>query len=90
MVRAEIDPRDGARVCLQQPATVTADAFPNAPVRAHVDAIVPALSVRTISAGLDAKSREAQTVLLSVEQGERALPIGLPVTVRFAACPAKN
>src|SRR5215467_11934683 len=46
-VRVEVDPRDVARVCAGQPATVTAEAFPNLSIRAQVEAIGPMLTART-------------------------------------------
>jgi HlyD family secretion protein len=90
-VRAEVELRDVARVCLQQHATVAAAAFANGAVQAQVAAISPAVSARTTappSAGND-RDTDVLPVMLSLA-GAVALPVGLPVTVRFDSCPSKT
>jgi len=88
-VRVEVDPRDVARVCAGQPATVTAEAFPNLSMRAKVEAISPVLTVRSLAtAGAEARAKDVESIILSLEGGGPALPIGLPVAARFGSCPA--
>jgi HlyD family secretion protein len=87
-VRAEIELRDLGRVCVSQRAAVTAEAFPNASIRAQVASISPEVTTRTIAtAPAETRPREVVDVTLNVEHGGPALPIGLPVVVRFEACP---
>jgi len=87
-VRVEVDPRDGGRVCTGQPATVTAEAFPSLSMRAQVQAISPVLSPRSLTtSGTEARGKDVEPIILSLERGGPALPIGLPVTVRFGTCP---
>jgi HlyD family secretion protein len=87
-VRAEIELRDLGRVCVSQRAAVTAEAFPNTSIRAQVASISPEVTARTIAtAGPETRPREVVDVMLNVEPGGPALPIGLPVMVRFEPCP---
>jgi len=87
-VRAEIDPRDLARVCANQAATVTTEAFPNASIRAEVESISPVLSPRTIV--VSGAGKDVEAVILKMEPAAPRLPIGTPVTVRFSPCPSKS
>jgi HlyD family secretion protein len=88
-VRAEVDPRDVARVCVGQPATVTAESFPNLSLHARVEAVSPVLTARSLPAtGAEARARDVESIILSLEGGGPALPIGLPVMARFGTCPA--
>jgi multidrug resistance efflux pump len=88
-VRVEVDPRDVARTCAGQPATVTAEAFPNLSIRAQVEAIGPMLTARSLSTpAAEARAKDVEPIILSLERGVPALPIGLPVTARFGTCPA--
>jgi HlyD family secretion protein len=90
-VRAEVELRDLAHVCTQQRAAVAAEAFPNAAIQAEVASISPAVSPRSIAAAPpDVHDRDIVAVLLNVDRAAPALPIGLPVTVRFSACPSKS
>jgi multidrug resistance efflux pump len=90
-IRAEVELRDLAHVCASQRATVSAEAFPNASIHAQVAAISPAVSPRsTAPATADARDKDIVAVVLSVDRGGPALPIGLPVTVRFDSCPSKT
>jgi len=87
-VRVEVDPRDLARVCAGQPATVTAEAFPNISMRATVEAISPVLTVRPLAtAGAEARGKDVASIILSLEGGGPTLTIGLPVMARFGTCP---
>jgi len=90
-IRAEVELRDLAHVCASQRATVTADAVPSASIHAQVAAISPAVSPRSLAAtSADVHDRDIVTVVLNVDRGGPALPIGLPVTVRFDSCPSKT
>jgi HlyD family secretion protein len=87
-VRVEVDPRDVARLCAGQPATVTAEAFPNLSIRAQVEAISPVLTARSlVTPAAEVRAKDVEPVILSLEGGGPALPIGLPVTARFGTCP---
>jgi multidrug resistance efflux pump len=89
--RVEIEARDLARVCTEQPATVTAEGFPNIALRAKVQEMSPVLSPRTIAApGAEARGKEVEPVILSLDPGQAKLPIGLPVMVHFGPCPSKS
>jgi multidrug resistance efflux pump len=87
-VRAEIDQRDLARVCENQPATVTTEAFPNASIRAEVESISPVLIPRTIVVA--GAGKDVEVVILKMERVDLRLPIGMPVIVRFGACPSRS
>ena len=96
-VRAEVALHDFAHVCLQQRATIAADALPNAAIQAQVVSISPTVSRATMgaaasagSAGGNADASDVVAVVLKVDSGAPALPIGLPVTVHFQACPSKS
>lgn len=89
-VRAEIELRDAAHVCLDQEATVTTETS-NLSVHARVMAIVPAVHTRVFAVqGTQTKSNDVQTVILNVDQAAANLPIGWPVAVHFSACPSKT
>ncbi len=90
-VRAEVDLRDLGRVCVSQNATVAAEPFPNTSLHAQVASISPEVSNRSIAtAGSDARGKDIVAVTLDLERSGPALPIGLPVTVRFAPCTPKT
>lgn len=87
-VRAEVELRDLGRVCLAQSATVSAEALAKTTIRAQVASISPVVSNQgTAAAGADARGKDFVAVVLNLERGSPALPIGLPVTVRFDQCP---
>jgi multidrug resistance efflux pump len=88
-VRADVELRDAAHVCTAQNATVSAEAFPNASIRAQVSSISPAVSARN-GTGSDAGSKDVVPVVLELQRGGPKLPIGLPVTVHFEGCPSKT
>lgn len=95
-VRAEVDVHEVRRVCAQQHATIAADAFPNTTIQAQVASISPEISARSIGAGAagttaaDTGPKDVVVVVLNVDRGAPALPIGLPVTVHFDTCPSKT
>ena len=97
-VRAEVALRDLARICLQQRATITEDVLPNAAIQAQVASISPAISRATMgaapdgatAAGASADANDVVAVVLKVDVGAPALPIGLPVAVHFQACSSKS
>lgn len=93
-VRAEVALRDFPHVCAGQHATIAAEISAGAAMNAQVSAISPAVTTRnkTVAAG-SAAAGEADSVVavvLTIDGGTPALPIGTPVTVRFAACPSKS
>jgi multidrug resistance efflux pump len=93
-VRAEVALRDLPRVCTGQHATIASDIYSGAAINAQVAAISPAVSTRhkPAPAGSTAANdaENVVAVVLSLDGGAPTLPIGLPVTVRFAACPSKS
>jgi hypothetical protein len=55
--------------------------------------VSPAVTARSKPAAAGSAPSEADNVVavvLTLAGGAPALPIGLPVTVRFAACPSKS
>jgi multidrug resistance efflux pump len=88
-VQAEIDARDSQRLCLAQPATVTANAAAKTVLAAHIEFISPVISARTLfTAGNDARTADVVRVVLTLEAADRGnLSAGLPVTVVFGPCP---
>jgi HlyD family secretion protein len=90
-VRAEVELRDAPRLCAGEGATVRSEAAPaGQPLRATVTTIGAAVSARTLPAGNDAHGSEVVPVLLTLDRGAPALPIGAPATVRFDPCRAKT
>ncbi len=95
-VRAEVALRDLPHLCAAQHASIAAETLPGAAIGAQVASISPAVTARSratqavapASAGTAADNVVA--VVLSIDRGAPTLPIGLPVTVRFAACPSKS
>jgi multidrug resistance efflux pump len=89
--RAEIELRDLGRVCAAQSATVASDALPNLSIPAKVASISPEVSNRTIATpGADTRGKDVIAVVLDLDHGAPALPIGLPVTVHFGPCTSKT
>jgi HlyD family secretion protein len=78
-VRADVDERDIARICLQQGAVVTAENFPAAPL----DAVTQAIG-EMAAAGREHGVRQ---VTLAPTHGSLNWPVGLRVSVKFGACP---
>ncbi len=90
-VRAEVNLRDLAQVCMSQTAVVTADGFPNGRLHADVTSISPMVSQRTIVAGVpQAEDSQVVAVTLQMERASPSLPIGSVVAVRFDPCPPKS
>jgi HlyD family secretion protein len=90
-VRAEVALHDFGHVCTAQNATVTTDVFANASIHAKVASISPMVTTaNSATAGSDAAAKEVVAVVLNIQPGGPALPIGLPVTVHFEACPSKT
>jgi multidrug resistance efflux pump len=97
-VRAEADLHDLARVCVQQRASIAAETFPNAAIQAQVSSISPAVGPRSIATSAvanttppaETRSKDVVGVVLTIDRGAPTLPIGLPVMVRFDACPSKS
>ena len=93
-VRAEVGLRDFPRVCTGQHASIMADISAGAAMDAQVSSISPAVTTRNkpAPAGSAAASdtENVVAVVLTVDKTAPALPIGAPVTVRFAACPSKS
>jgi multidrug resistance efflux pump len=92
-VRAEVALHDFPRVCVGQHATIAAETVPGAAMEAQVSLVSPAVTARSKPAAAGSAPSEADNVVavvLTLAGGAPALPIGLPVTVRFAACPSKS
>jgi multidrug resistance efflux pump len=91
-VRAEVALADLPHVCLQQHATIAAEAFPNAAMTAQV-ATIGAEVDRSATVGATSDhpdSSGAVAVVLTMDRGAPALPIGLLVSVHFEPCPTKS
>ncbi len=87
-VRAEVALHDLAHVCLQQHATIAADAMSDAAaIQAEVASISPTVTRATLDvtggAAANADATDVVAVVLKVDGNTPALPIGLPVTVHF-------
>lgn len=91
-VRAEVAMHDLAHVCLSQTATIAIPAIPNAaPIHAAVAAISPAVTTQSATAATaDSHDTDVVAVMLNLDGGAPALPLGLPVTVHFESCPSKT
>lgn len=94
-VRAEVALRDLPHLCTGQRASIAAEILPGAATGAQVAAISPAVTARTMATqpGTAAPASAAENVvavILAIDHGAPTLPIGLPVTVHFAACPSKS
>ena len=92
-VRAEVPLRDYPHLCVGQRATIAAETVPGAATEAQVLLISPAVTARSKPAPAGSAPTEPDNVVavvLTLGNGAPALPIGLPVTVRFAACPSKS
>jgi HlyD family secretion protein len=91
-VRAEVALSDLPHVCPQQHATIAAQALPAIP--AHVASISPEVTrPRMQMAGATPAAASAPAVVpvvLKIDGNPQALPLGLPVEVRFATCPPKS
>jgi len=87
-VRAEVDERDLGKVCVGQHATLAADAFPGVQVAATSEQLAAELTQRTLRAdGAEREGGSVRAVSLALDDAAPGWPIGLRVTVKFAACP---
>jgi HlyD family secretion protein len=95
-IRAEVALADLGHVCIQQHARIAAEAFPNAAMQAQVASISPTVSRAGMGSAAgaadpaNAQAGDVAGVVLKLDQGAPALPIGLPVTVHFQACASKS
>jgi multidrug resistance efflux pump len=93
-VRAEVALRDLPHLCAGQRASIAAETLPSAAIGAQVAAISPAVTARSMATGnaapAGAAAENVVAAVLAIDRGAPALPIGLPVTVHFAACPSKS
>jgi multidrug resistance efflux pump len=82
-VRAFVDEGEISKVCLRQPARITADAVPGM----QMDGVVENISAAVVENPLahDA-SRQFRQVMLSVSGDQQQTPIGLRVSVQFSPC----
>ena len=84
-VRAFVDERDAAKLCIRQRARVTADGVPGLQADGVVDGIGAAVGESPFAANA---SRQLREVMLSLPDNETQMPIGLRVGVVFAPCAA--
>jgi HlyD family secretion protein len=95
-VRAEVALRDLPHLCASERASIAAETLPGSTaIGAQVASISPAVTARSLAAqpGSAAPAGAADNVVavvLAIDHGAPTLPIGLPVTVHFAACPSKS
>jgi HlyD family secretion protein len=95
-VRAEVALRDLPHLCASERASIAAETSPGAAIGAQVVSISPAVTARTMApqgsaaAPAGAAAENVVAVVLTIDHGAPSLPIGLPVTVHFAACPSKS
>ena len=90
-VRAEVEVRDASRICAAQNATIVAEAFLNARIRAHVTSISPMVAPRSMTtAAADAGTKDVLAVILDIDTAAPTPPIGSAVTVNFDSCPSKT
>ncbi len=84
-VRAFVDEGEISKVCLRQPARITADAVPSM----QMDGVVENIGAAVVENPLahDA-SRQFRQVMLSVSGDQQQTPIGLRVSVQFSPCVA--
>jgi len=88
-VRAEIPSRDFRRVCVGQRATVHGDGIASAGMATRVETVNPVIGARSIfPAGNEDRTPDVARVILRFDDGGAKLPVGLPVTVHFDACPS--
>ena len=83
-VRAYVDERDIAKVCLRQRARVTADGLPGAAIDSTVETIGVAVADNPLA---NNPSRQFRQVVLSLPDNAPQMPIGLHVSVQFTPCP---
>jgi hypothetical protein len=81
---------DLPHVCLQQQATVAAEAFQSTAIKAQVVSISPAINQTADTASAHPDASGTVAVVLAMNGDAAALPIGLPVNVHFQPCPTKS
>jgi multidrug resistance efflux pump len=91
-VRAEVEGRDLARVCMKQPAIVTSESFPGIQIDAVTERMSEAMTRPTMSSGQPSEKsdRDVREVLLSLTKDASNWPIGLRVSVKFGSCPPNS
>jgi HlyD family secretion protein len=95
-VRAEVALHDVPHLCGGERAAIAAETAPGAPIGAQVVSISPTVTARSMTAqgGTAAPAgggaEDVVAVVLAIDRGAPTLPVGLPVTIRFAACPSKS
>jgi hypothetical protein len=82
-VRAFVDEGEISKVCLRQPARITADAVPGMPMDGIVEAITPAVVENPFA---NNASRQFRQVMILVSGDQQQTPIGLRVSVQFSPC----
>jgi HlyD family secretion protein len=89
-IRAEVDERDIAKVCLKQQAVATSESFPGIALDAVTERINGEMTRRTMaSADRTTGDRDVREVVLSLAGGKIDWPAGLRVQIKFrAGCPA--
>jgi multidrug resistance efflux pump len=90
-VRAEVDERDLAKICVPQRATVSSDSFPGVRVLAATTSLGAAVHTRTLATldPADKGDHDVREAMLALDASAPSWPIGLRVLVKFAACPAQ-
>jgi HlyD family secretion protein len=82
-VRAFIDEGEFSKVCLRQPARVTADSVPGI----QMDGVVENIGVTVVdNPFVNNASRQFRQVMISVSGDHQQTPIGLRVSVQFSPC----
>jgi multidrug resistance efflux pump len=84
-VRAFVDEGEISRVCLRQPARITADGVPGVQMDGVVENISAAVVENPLAHGA---SRQFRQVMLSISGDQQQTPIGLRVSVQFSPCVA--
>jgi len=84
-VRAFVDEGEISKVCLRQPARITADAVPGIQMDGIVESIGAAVVENPFARD---SSRQFGQVMLSISGDQQQTPIGLRVSVQFPPCVA--
>jgi HlyD family secretion protein len=81
-VRAFVDERDTAKLCLRQRTRIAAEGIP------AIDGVIENIGVATGENPFAANAaRQFRPVMLSVPDNQQQIPIGLRVSVQFLPCP---
>jgi len=82
-VRAFVDEGEISKVCLQQPARITADGVSGK----QMDGVVENISAAVVeNPFVNNASRQFRQVMISVSGDQQQTPIGLRVSVQFSPC----